>query len=171
VASLRKAKYAASSNLTITLASLATSTNAGNPVAGRESSVVNNDSSTNYLDYLLSGFVTTGTSPVAGRIEVWVIPQTDDSTWKQAAGAGDAAITYTTADIKAASGKLAQSIPTDTTNDRTYPFAADSVAALFGGVCPSRFVVVVLHNTNVNLNATAGNHQITVKGTYEDLNG
>jgi hypothetical protein len=170
VANLRKPIYVASTNLTITLASLATSTNAGNPSVGRESTAVDNSSNL-YLDYYLSGFITTGTSPVAGRIEVWVVPEIDDTTWKQVAGTGDAAVTFTSVDIKASVGQLAATLITDTTSDRTYPFAKISVASLFQGqVCPRKFVVVVLHNTNVNLNATGGNHQITVEGYYDNLN-
>lgn len=167
MANLRKAVYNASSNLTITLASLATSSTL---VAGRESTAV--DNSTNlYLDYLLSGFITTGTSPTAGRIEVWVVPETDDSTWKQVAGTGDAAVTFNSVDIKAACGELAATMITDATSNRTYSFRKISVASLFGGhVCPRKFVVVVLHSTVVALNATAGNHQITVQGTHENLN-
>jgi len=51
-----KIAYGSSSNLTITLDSLASDTNF---LAGRESTEIDNE----YVDYLLSGKVTTGTSP------------------------------------------------------------------------------------------------------------
>ena len=54
----RKPSYAASSNLTITLASLATSSTL---VVGRVSTQVDNSSNL-YLDYLLSAKISTGTS-------------------------------------------------------------------------------------------------------------
>jgi hypothetical protein len=58
-----KLSYPAASDLTITLASLGSDTNL---LTGRESATI--DNSTNlYLDYLISGKITAGTSPTAAR--------------------------------------------------------------------------------------------------------
>ena len=74
----QKIVYASSVDLTITLASLASDTNL---LAGRESDVVDNSSNL-YLDYLLSGKVTTGTSPTSARsIEVWAYALINDTTY------------------------------------------------------------------------------------------
>ena len=162
----RKLAYAADQQLTITLASLATSATL---VAGRESTAVSNASNP-YLDRTLSGKITTGTSPTAGTIQVWVVPATNDTpTWPDVFDGTDSAETVTSADILAAAGALAAVIATDATSDRTYPFYCGSVAALFGGVLPRDFVVFVTHNTAVNLNSTGGNHEVTSMGVYETV--
>ena len=58
-----KLQYVASSAVTISLASLATDANL---LAGRESTAI--DTSTNeYLDYLLAGQITQGTTPTTGK--------------------------------------------------------------------------------------------------------
>jgi hypothetical protein len=160
-------EYAADAQLTLGLASLATSSTL---VAGRESTAVDN-TSTKYLDYKLSGKITTGTSPSASKsIEVWVIPAINDTpTWPDVFDGADSAETVTSRDILGAVGVLAAVIPTDNTSDRTYPFCCGSVAQLFGGNCPDRFVVFVTHDTGVNLHSTAGNHEVSVQGTYFNI--
>lgn len=167
MANLRKSTYVASSNLTLTLASLATDSSL---LTGRESTAYDNSSNL-YLDAFLSGFITTGTSPTASKtIEVWVVPETDDSTWPDVFDGTDSAETVTSTDIKALCGALYCTIPTDNTSDRKYPLPKFSIAALFGGLLPRKFVVFVTHNTGVNFNSTAGNHQVTVSAYYENLN-
>lgn len=158
-----KIEYAASSNLTITLASLASDTNL---LAGRESSEVVNTANL-YVDYLLSGKITTGTSPTTARvIEVWVVGLLDDSTYPDVFDGTDSAETITNAGIKNSICRLAASIDTTSTSDVVYFFGPVSVAALFGGRIPKKFVVFVTHNTAVNLNSTGSNHQITVTPVY-----
>lgn len=159
-----KLAYAASSNLTITLASLATSSTW---LAGRESSEVSNTTNL-YLDYLLSGKVTVGTTPTSGtEIRVYVVGLMDDSTYPDVFDGTDSAETVTSAGVGSAFLKLAAVMPVDaTTSDRGYFFGPVSVAGLYGGACPKKFVVFVAHNSGVNLNSTGGNHQITVTPVY-----
>ena len=161
-----KLAYASSSNLTITLASLATDSNL---LTGREGTAV--DNSTNlYIDYLISGKITTGTSPTdVKEIRVYVVAELDDSTWPDVFDGTDSAETITSAQIREALCKPVVFLQTNNTSDRTYSFTGISVAALFGGTCPRKFVVFVTHNTGVNLNSTSGNQQITVKGVYETV--
>jgi hypothetical protein len=161
----RKIFYAASADVTITLAALAASSTL---VAGRESATVDNSLNL-YLDYLLSGKVTTGTAPTAGIIEVWVVAELDDTTWPDVFDGTESAETVTTRDILTSCARLAASMTTDATANRTYPFAKISVASLFGGVCPRKFVVFVTHSTVAALNATAGNHDVNVQGVYETV--
>lgn len=168
MASLRKCVYVATSNMTITLASLATDAAL---LTGREGTFIDNSSNL-YLDYFLSGFITTGSSPSgSSTIEVWVIPETDDSSWPDVFDGTDSAETVTSTDIKVLSGALWVTIPTSSTSSIKYPLPKVSLASLFGGICPRKFTVFVTHNTGVNLHSTAGNHQITVEGYYENLNG
>lgn len=158
-----KIAYGSSSNLTITLASLATSSTL---LVGRESTEVDNSSNL-YSDYLLSGKITTGTSPTASKsIEVWVVAQLDDSTYPDVFDGTDSAETITSDGVKYGIVKLAAIITTSSTSDVSYYFGPVSVAAMYGGSLPRKFVVFVTHNTGQNLNATGGNQQITVKGVY-----
>lgn len=156
----------ASSNLTITLASLASDSAL---LAGRQSAEV--DNATNlYLDYLLAGKVTTGTSPTdATRIEVWVAALLNDSTYPDAISTGDANRSITSAGIKVAALRLAAVLSVDSTSNRAYAFAPVSVASLFGGVMPDRFVVFVVHNTGAALNSTSGNHVISVTPVHLNI--
>lgn len=157
--------YIADVQLTITLASLVTSATL---VAGQESDLVDNTSN-KYDDYLLSGKITTGTNPTADKaIEIWVIaPINDTPTWPDVVDGVNSAETFTNLQIKNSCGRLAHTISNTSVSDITYPFGQLSIAELFGGRCPAKFVVFVTHNTGVNLNATAGNHEISVQGiTY-----
>jgi hypothetical protein len=158
--------YGASSDLTITLASLATSADL---LVGRESTLV--DNSTNaYLDYLLAGYVTTGTSPSAGtRIQVCVVGMLNDTEWPDVFDGTDSGETITAVGIKNAVVRVAADITVDNNNNRAYPFGPVSVASLFGGAMPKKFSVFVTQSTTVNLNSTAGNHKISVTPIYAEL--
>lgn len=161
-----KQAYGTASNLTVTLASLASDTNL---LAGRESAAVDN-TGTLALDYLVSGKITAGTSPTAARqIEVWAVGSWDGTTWPDVFDGTDSDETITSADIKAAACRLLSTMATANTSDRTYHFGPVSIASAFGGVVPPKFVVFVVHNTGVALNATAGNHQIRLQPVYETV--
>lgn len=150
-----KIAYAASSSLTITLTSLATSSSL---IAGREATAVDNSTSL-YLDYLLAGSFTAGTSPTAGAIEVHVVGMQDDTTWPDGFTGVDAAKTITSSDIKNAICRSAGSLTTDTTSSRVYPFGPVSVASLFGGTCPRKFTLWVSHSMVVAM--ASGSLKIT----------
>ena len=159
-----KTAYGSSVNLTITLASLATDTNL---LAGRASTAI--DETTNlYIDELLEGFISTGTSPTTAKeIDVWVYGSTDDvPTYPDGVTGSDANKTMTTVNILNTGLKLVASIATTATSNEKGYFGPISVASLFGGVLPKKWGVFVVHNSAVNLNATAGNHQITATPTY-----
>jgi hypothetical protein len=162
-----KTQYAADVQLTITLASLASSTSL---TVGRESGSVDNTTN-KYTGYFLSGKITTGTSPTTAKsIEIWVVPVSNDTpTWPDVFDGTDSGETITSREILASCARLAHVIATDATSDRPYPFHAGNIARLFGGAMPDRFVVFVVHDTAVNLNSTGGNHEITVQGFYENV--
>ncbi len=143
-----KPKFASSANLTITVASLASSTSG----VGRQSTLVDNSSNRYGLIHLF-GKITTGTSPTASRT-IWVYLIRGNGTLRtDGAGASDAALTVVTAE-------LIKAIPTDNTSNKTYTFDAwiPDPGPEWG--------VAVVHNTGVNLNATAGNHQISWVGDH-----
>jgi hypothetical protein len=161
-----KTKYYASSNLTITLASLGSDANL---LAGQESTAVDNSANL-YLDYLLGGKITTGTGPTdVKEIRVYVAGTINDTTCPDVFDGTDSAETCTSAGIRDSSLKLAAVIATNNTSDRAYYFGPTSISSLFGGSLPLKFSVFVTHSTAVNLNATAGNHVISVTPITETV--
>lgn len=161
-----KIAYGSSSALTITLASLSSDTSL---LAGRQSAEVSNTTNL-YLDYLLAGKITTGTSPgTAKQIEVWVVALAEDSTYPDGFSTADASRTPTSRDILAAYGRCVAVMQTDTTSNRTYWFGPVSVANAFGGAMPKKFVVFVVQNTTVALNSTSGNHALYVTPVYNTV--
>jgi hypothetical protein len=162
-----KLSYPAASDLTITLASLGSDTNL---LTGRESATI--DNSTNlYLDYLISGKITAGTSPTAARsIEVWAVGSWDGTNWPDVFDGTESAETITSADIKASVCRFVAAMATANTSDRTYHFGPVSLAAAFGGTLPPKIVLFVTHSTGVNLNSTADNHKIRLQPVFQTVN-
>ena len=89
-------KYGTSTVITNAIASLASDTNL---LAGYESAVIDNTTD-GFEDIILSGKVTTGTSPTASRqIEVWAVAW-DSNAWPDVFDGTTGAETITSADIK-----------------------------------------------------------------------
>jgi hypothetical protein len=162
-----KVSYPADVTVTITLASLATS---ATRVAGRESNEIDNGTNL-YLDMQASGKITVGTTPTSGGvIEVWVIPKKDDSNWPDVFDGTDSAETVTSRAQLEAYGQPIWSIAIPgTTSDVGYEFSRIGLAQFFGGHLPEKFVIFVTHATGVNLNATGGNHVITLHPIYRTV--
>lgn len=152
--------------VTIDLSSLASSATF---VAGRESTAVDN-STTLALDYLLDGKITVGTTPTANKeIRVYLVGVKGDASWPDVFDGTDSAETVTNTGILDSVCKLAAVIVPATTSDVAYPFGPISVASLFGGTLPLKFVVFVAHSTVAALHATAGNHVINARPVYETV--
>lgn len=161
-----KIEQAASSAITSTLASLASSATF---VIGRESAAVDNTTN-KYLDYILSGKITTGTTPTVNtEIRVYVVGITNDTTYPDTFTGADGGVTVTNAFILDAALAFASRMQVSATSNIAYWIRPLSVAALFGGVLPKKFSVYVAHNTAVALNATGGNHVLSITGTYETV--
>jgi hypothetical protein len=155
-------KYSAQETITAAVASLASDTNL---LAGLESSIIDN-SSTGYDDRLLSGKITTGTSPTSAKqIEVLAIGW-DGSGWPDVFDGVTSSETITSSDIKNAICKPVAIMSTNNTSDRTYWFTGVSLRQAFGGTMPEKCVLFIVHNTGAALNATAGNHAIYATGVY-----
>jgi hypothetical protein len=162
-----KLSYPAASDLTITLANLASDTNL---LTGRESAVIDNTANL-YLDILVSGKITAGTSPTASRsIEVWAVGSWDGTNWPDVFDGTESAETITSADIKASVCRFVAAMATANTSDRTYHFGPVSLASAFGGTLPPKVVLFVTHSTGVALNSTAGNHQIRLQPVFQTIN-
>ncbi len=161
MASLKTA-YASSAEITNAIASLAASSSW---VAGYESDVLDNTTNL-YLDYLISGKITTGTSPTAGVIEVWAIGILDDTLWPDVFDGTTGAETVTSRDILFAFGKLVASISTNATSNVGYAFGPVSLASLFGGAVPKKVGFFTTHSTVAALNSTGSNHKLLQTGVY-----
>jgi hypothetical protein len=151
--------YSSNTSITIGLAStpLASSSTF---LGGRESGEIDNTSN-KYMDALVSGKVTVGTTPTANtqiNVYVWGADTSLGTTAIDVLDGTDSDETLTNAGILAALklGAVIQ-VPANTSNVG-YPVLPFSVAALFGGVMPKYWGLYVTHNTGVALNSTAGNH-------------
>ena len=158
-------KYGSKTTLTAAVASLASDTNL---LAGIESPVIDN-STDGFDDILLSGKVTTGTSPTASRqIEVWAVAW-DGANWPDVFDGTTSGETITSSDVKNSICRAVAIMSTNATSDRTYHFTGVSLRQAFSGELPSKVVLFVVHNTGVNLNSTAGNHEFSYLGIYPQV--
>lgn len=160
--------YRASSAATITLAGLATSSSL---TVGRCSTAISNG--TNKDDFIIPFLrVRSGsTAPTnGGSIELWAFAQRADSTWPElftAAYTGtDGGFTIVSRDILNAGAVLLGSVTNDATTGRDYVIRGRELAQMFGAV-PQNFAFFVVQSTGQNLDATAGNHALTLNpGNY-----
>jgi hypothetical protein len=154
--------YPSDTAATITLASLASSSTW---VAGQESNSIDNTSNL-YLDYMISGLITVGTSPTANtQIRIYVfstVGASDD--WPDVFDGVNSVETITSVGVGEGFLKPVKFLNVDaTTSDRGYPFGQVSLAECFGGWPPRLFGFFVTQNTGAALNATAGNHYIVTQ--------
>lgn len=138
-----KAEHDASAALTITLASLATSTVG----VGRQSTFVDNTDNAQMIRVYFD--VTTGTSPTANKsIQFYLLTRNDHASptvTTDGAGASDAGLTVVSA-------SLVNIVQTSATSDVHY-----RGSFLVRNPGPS-WAIAVVHDTAVNLNSTGGNH-------------
>lgn len=158
-----KPLYDAGQAVTITLASLASS---ASWTAGRQSDQF--DNTTDLFDDVLVSFkFTTGTSPTVNKqINLYAVAwdaQANDYP-DVITGAGDAAKTWTSANVLAAGAVLLKAMLVDATSDREYYCTGISLAAAFGGTLPQKVVFFVAHDTAVNANGTGGNFALDLQG-------
>ena len=148
--------YSSNTAITMDLANLATSATF---VAGRESSQIDNTSN-KYIDALVSGKVSVGTTPTANTtivVYVWGADTSLATTAIDVLDGTDSAETLTNVGILGALRLgAAVSVPANT-SDVAYEVLPFSVASLFGGVMPKFWGLYVAHNTAVNLRNTSVN--------------
>lgn len=162
-----KVAYAASAAYTCVLTGLATDTNL---LTGRESTGLSN-ATNKYLDELVAGLITTGTSPTASKqIEVHAVAALNDTpTYPDVFDGTESAETITSADIKNGICANVALMTTSNTSDRTYPFRPVGLRQLFGDGLPVAHVLFVTHNTGVNLNATGANQALYHTPVYNTV--
>jgi len=146
------AEFGGNTNLTLTLASLASST-AG---VGRQSTIVDN-STTRYQIIHLFMKITTGTTPTANRNFYIYLIKSNGTLRSDGAGASDAAITRLNARLL---GAIAMN-------------SATSNVAYYGEFIirnPGKeWGIIVVHDTGVNLNSTEGNHGYSWYGENPEI--
>jgi hypothetical protein len=161
-----KLNYPAASDATITLASLATSADL---LAGRESLAIDNTTNL-YIDYLISGRITTGTTPtVSKQIQVWAVGSWDGTIWPVVFDGTNSARTIALANQKNAVCRLVAAMVNTATSNIAYPFGPVSIASVFGGVVPPKFSLFVTHDTVAALNADTALHQIRIQPVFETV--
>lgn len=143
--------------ITISLASLASSTS----WAGRASTAIDNTSNLD-LDHLVSGTIKLGTSPLASRsVSVYVYAPvrivSGVPTYPDGITGTDANKTMTSANVGVAALRLLWVGITDATTGLVLPMPPCSIADQFGGL-PPYWGLFIVHDSNVALDATAGNH-------------
>lgn len=158
-----KIAYGSSTSLTNAVESLATSSTW---VGGYESDVVDNTTNL-YMDYSIEGYYTVGTTPtVSTEIRIYVVASWDGTNWPDVFDGTTSAESVTSEGVRDGFAKLAAILRVDaTTSNRAYPFSF-TVASLYGGVCPPKFVLFTTHNSGVNLNSTGGNQVTRYRGAY-----
>lgn len=162
----RKIAYGASTALTNAVEGLASSSTW---VAGHESATVDNTSNL-YLDYSIEGIITVGTNPTTNtEIRIYVVASFDGTTWPTPFDGTTGAETILSEGVRDGYAKLAAVMRVDsTTSDRVYPYSF-TVASLFGGVCPAKFVMFTTHSSVAALNATGSNQTMNYRGVYETI--
>lgn len=157
----QKIKYATPATITIAPENVATSATL---VAGVESAAIDNSTDL-FVDALVSGKWTAGTSPTGGEVDIWVYAAHDETpTYPDVIDGTSSAETFGDVNSRNSALRLAAVIAPDTTNDQVYWVAPFSVAALFGGVMPRRWGLWITHSTGVNSNSTGGNHAWKMTG-------
>lgn len=137
--------------------------------AGRESTQIDNTSDL-YVDAIVFGEVTVGTTPTADTSIIVYVWGSDRSL--QTAGNEIDALDGTDSDetlantgiLNAAFHVGATIAVLHTTSDVTYHIKPFSVADLFGGVMPPYWGLYVAHNTGTALNSTSTNHRFVYRG-------
>lgn len=148
--------YSSNTTITIDLANLGTSPTF---VAGRESSQVDNTSN-KYIDALVSGFVSVGTTPTANTTIAVYVYGADTSlatTALDVLDGTDSAETLTNTGILNGLRLGATIAVPANTSDVQYIVLPFSVASLFGGAMPKFWGLFVSHNTGVALRNNAVN--------------
>jgi hypothetical protein len=148
--------YSSNTAITMDLANLGSS---ATYVAGRESSQIDNTTN-KYMDALVSGTISVGTTPTANKVIVVYVWGADTSlatTAIDVLDGTDSAETLTNVGVLGALRLGAVISVPAATSDVAYPVLPFSVASRFGGVMPKFWGLYVSHDTAVNLRNTAVN--------------
>jgi hypothetical protein len=158
--------YATAATITMDLASLASS---GTFVAGVESNEIDNTTN-KYMDALVKGRVTVGTTPTASTVIAVYVWGSDVSLATTAIdvldGTGSAETLTNTGILNALKWGASIAVPA-ATSSVAYEILPFSVASRFGGVMPKFWGLYVAHSTVAALSATGNTNALEYIGiTY-----
>lgn len=164
-----KLVYASDSAITVTnLHSLAASSTF---LGGWESGAI--DNSTNlYLDYAIRAkFTTHASNRQAGTIRLYLVAMFKDGTYPDAMDGTESTESWTDAEERDAVARLAGVIDVDNSASAVYEIHVESVAAVFGGRVPKKFVVFVSSDCATSTNAwtASAGSEVNVVGVYENV--
>lgn len=145
--------YASSVAFTVTnLHSLAADNSTGYPLIGWSSASVNNTTD-EYVDFLVSGTFTTSSSATnrqAGYIYVYIVAALNDTpTWPAAATGTwgtEGAASFADTEERDGFARLLCALPVDTSTSSVVGFPPTGIAQLFGGFVPPYWAVFVSTN-------------------------
>lgn len=159
-----KLAYAAVSAVTVTnLQALASS---ATWVAGWESGAIDNSSNL-YTDYIVNAKIQVESAGLsAGEIRMYFVAELEDSTWPDVFDGTESAETVTSVEIRDAICRLGAVVATTTTASRVYYLNCPSVAAVFTGQLPRKFVIFITQSTGTTLENTGNPNAVYVKGCY-----
>ena len=167
-----KTQYVASVAMTVTnLHSLVS--DSGAYLAGWSSASVNNTSN-EYLDYMVSGtFTTHASNRAAGRIDVYIIAALNDTpTWPATASGTigtEGALSFTDTEERNALCRPLCSLDVDTTASSIVAFPPTAISPLFGGWVPPYWAIFVTQNASTT--TTAGLASSGSAIYYTPING
>lgn len=138
-------------------------------MAGWESDAIDN-STNKYTDYIVNAKITVESAGLsAGEIRMHFVAELNDTTWPDVFDGTESAETVTDTEIYSAICRLGAITATDTTASRVYYLMCPSVAAVFGGTVPRKFVVFITQSTGAALETTGDPNQVYVAGVYENV--
>ncbi len=151
-----KMKYAAKATLTWGMTNPASDTNL---LIGRESTVVDNQLSTLYMDVIIGGsFTLHATTAAVGVIEVWAYGSWNEGTTFTSDITGtDAALTLI-AETKALL-RLVTVIPTAAVNSNVHDWGPIGLAQIWGGLIPDQWGLWGTHDSGGALAASTTEYQ------------
>lgn len=140
--------YGTKTDLTWTPASLAN--------GSYDFSALVDNSSDLAIDALVSGKITTGTTPTVNTtLTLYVYGEDGNGQYTAGISGSDGG---TPGAGEQTQLPILAIITVDATSNHTYEYGPIAIAQLFGGVIPRKWGVGVLNSSGVALNATAGNH-------------
>lgn len=164
-----KLVYAASANQTVTnLNSLASNQTW---IAGWESALIDNTTNL-YLDYRVTAQLTiTSSNNQAGELRMYFVGMLDDSTWPAPFDGTESAETITDVEERDAFCRLGAVAVVDTSAGAVIYLDCPSVAQVFGGNLPAKFVLYISINSSTTTTAglASSGNQVTIKGSYVNV--
>lgn len=159
-----------SNSTTLTQTNLDGLTTSATWVAGWESDAIDN-SSTKYEDIAITATIKANTSApsAAAQARMYLVAENADGTWPDVFDGTESTETVTATNIRDAICRLAAFTDTDTTASRVYYMHCPSVATVFGGFVPRKFVIFITHSMSTALATSSDPNQVYWRGMARNV--